>query len=508
MDNMEYVAETPVEEAPATNKKNGFKFFVLGIVAIALVIVVALIVSNFMSQGSEEPNDLFYKNLVCVYDADDDQWGYANKSGKMVIKAKYKEAYNFAECGLALVCDDEGMYGFIDTTGKIVIKAKYAAASSFNQFDVAVVVDDEEGTYGIINKKGEAVVKPKYEYIGEFNDFGTAPYEDEEGLWGFIDSKGKVVVKAKFYDVKNFNEKGVAVAMDENDEWGVINKKGDWVLKPKFDSVSKNGFDKFNRCIVEVDGEYGIIDQNGKYIVKPKYASISDFSDDGLAIFSNEDDEYGVLNTKGKEVIEADFDAILPFQDGIAIAQDGRDVVIINKTGKEIAEFDDCTPALSGGLRYSENGLIVVLEDKDKNAKYGYANKKGEIIVEFDYSEAYAFADCGLALVSDGKSYGYINKAGEFVIQPDYDDATGFFDDGFAIVYEEDDDGIETAIIINKKGKKIGEFDDIKTGFDTKVKGIGLDDEIEDIIGDIIGSGSNKPESGTGSSDEIPGAQG
>ena len=508
MDNMEYVAETPVEEVPATNKKNGIKFIVLGIVAIALVIIVALIVSNFMSGNNEEPDNLFYENLVCVYDADDEQWGYANKSGKMVIKAKYAEAYNFAECGLALVCDDEGMYGFIDANGKIVIKAKYAAASSFNQFDVAVVVDDEEGLYGVINKKGESVIKPKYAYIGEFNDYGTAPFMDEEGLWGFIDYKGKLVVKAKFYDVENFNEKGVSVAMDENDEWGVINKKGEWILKPKFDSVS--GFDQFNRCIVEVDGEYGIIDQNGKYIVKPKYGRISEFSDDGLAIFYSEEDEaYGALNTKGKEVIEADFDYIAPFKDGIALAQDGRDIVIINKSGKEIAEFDDCEP---GALEFSENGLIAVLEETKKgNAKYGYANKKGEIIIEFDYSDAEAFAKCGLALVSDGKSYGYINKAGEFVIQPDYEDATSFFDDGFAVVYEEDDDGVETAIIINKKGKTIGEFDAIKFGFDTKIHGAGSVEDVEDWLDDMLGgsgSGSGNTEVGTGSSNEIPGAQG
>lgn len=489
MDNMEYVAETPVEEVPATNKKNGIKFIILGIIAIALVIAVALIVSNFMSKGNEEPNDLFYKNLVAVYDADDDQWGYANKSGKMVIKAKYAEAYNFAECGLALVCDEDGMYGYIDTNGKIVIKAKYAAASSFNQYDVAVVVDDEEGTYGVIDKKGEAVIKPKYAYIGEFNDYGTAPYQDEDGLWGFIDYKGKIVVKAKFDDVKNFNEKGIGLAMDDSGDWGVINKKGDWELKPKFDSVSENGFDQFNRCIVGIDSddgnrEYGVIDQNGKYIVKPKYAVISDYSEDGLAIFANEDEEYGVINTKGKEVIEADFDYIAPFKDGIAIAVDGRDVVIINKSGKEIAEFDDCTP---NALEFAENGLISVLEDKEKNPKNGYANKKGEIIIEFDYSEAYAFTSSGLALVSDGKSYGYINKAGEFVIQPDYDKATSFFDDGYAIVYEEDDDGIETAIIINKKGKKIGEFDEIRTGFDTKVKGIGsIEDDLDDLIGDLV----------------------
>ena len=482
--NKDFVTEAPeIEEAPVATKKNGIKFIVLGIIAIAIVIIVALLISNFTAKDDEEPNNLFYKNLVCYYDAEDDVWGYVNKSGKKVIKANYAEAYNFAECGLALVCTEDGKYGFIDTNGKMAIKAKYAAASSFNEYDVAIVVDDENGLYGLINKKGESLIKPKYEYIGEFDDYGRAPFQNEDGKWGFIDAKGKVVVKAKFDAVKGYSEKGVAVAADESGEWGVINKKGEWELKPKFDVVS--GFDQFNRCIIGVKDEstgaleYGIIDANGKYIVKPKYAMIQTFSDDGLAIFKTEDDEYGALNTKGKEVIEADFDYITPFEDGIALAQDGRDIIVINKSGKEIAEFDDCSPM---AYFFAENGLIAVIEEvkstSSVSAKIGYANKKGEIVIDFDYAEAGEFAKNGLALVFDGKDYGYINKAGDFVIDPEYDDATDFFDDDFALVYDEED---EVCIIINKKGKEIAEFDDIKYGFDTKVHGVGSSSSDSDL---------------------------
>lgn len=469
MDNNQIYTQdaTPTEAASVQTKKKGIKYIVLGIIAIALIIAVAIIVSNFMSKGAEEPNDLFYKNRIAYYDAEKDLWGYADKKGKKVIKAKYDEAYNFAECGLALVCDEEGMYGYIDTNGKTAIKFKYIAASSFNEHNLAIAVDDE-GYYGVINKKGETVVKFNYAYIGEFNEYGTAPFKDEEGLWGFIDKKGKVIIKAKYDDVENFNEKGITVAAeyDESEglQWGVIDSKGKWIKKPKFDSAL--GFDQFNRCVVEINGEYGIINQKGELVVKTKYEKIYGFSDDGLAVFVD-DGEYGVFNTKGKEVIEADFEYITNFNDGIALAQSGNDIVIIGKNGKEIAEFDDCFPY--GSYEFSENGLIAVEEDKE-NGKIGYMNKKGEIVIDFDFDDANEFAKNGLALVYDGKDYGYINKKGDFVIDAMYDDGTDFFDDGYAVVYGEDKNGEEYCIIINKS-KEIAKFDDVKLGFSTKVHG-------------------------------------
>lgn len=485
MDNKEYVSDT---HRSSGNKRNGIKFIILGIVAIALVIVVALLLNKFMSKSDEEPTNLFYKNLVCVYDADKEQWGYANKKGDMIIRAKYEEAYNFADCGLALVAEDsdEGVkYGFIDTKGKTVINLKYDAASSFNEYGIAVVV--KEDMYGIINSDGEEIIKPnKYVYIGEFNDFGTAPYceeSDENGkLWGFIDSNGKITVKAKFEEVKNFSDNGFAVAKNENDEWGTINKKGEWIIQPKFDTATE--FDSHNRCIVSIDGAYGVVDNKGNYIVKPKYEAISAFSEDeGLAFFKNEDDEWGVMNTNGKIILEPTYDAFVTlFKDGIAIVKDGNDYYMINKSGKEIGEFDKCGPA---AFTFADNGLIPVIEIK-KNAtslKYGYANKKGDVVIDFDYAEASAFANCGLACVSDGKDYGYINKNGEFVIQPDYDKATDFFDDGYAVVYRVED-GETEAIIINKKGDEIAKFDNVNTSFDTKVHGV--KGSLSDIVGDII----------------------
>ena len=183
MDNNQIYTQdaTPVEAAPVQTKKKGIKYIVLGIIAIALIIAVAIVVSNFMSKGSEEPNDLFYKNRIAYYDAEKDLWGYADKKGKKVIKAKYDEAYNYAECGLALVCNEDGKYGYIDTNGKTAIKFKYIAASSFNEHNLAVAVDEA----GVVVAAQLDVAQQKVQF-------------DLEGVAGTTDLRTKVEKKEDY----------------------------------------------------------------------------------------------------------------------------------------------------------------------------------------------------------------------------------------------------------------------------------------------------------------------
>ncbi len=441
-----------------TAKKKGLPYIILGAALIVLIIVAALVLPKMFNKDNDEIVNLFNENLVCVKKGD--EWGYVNKKGKWVIKAQYKEAYAFADNGLALVCDDDGEYGYIDTKGKMVIKAKYTAASGFYENGLAVVLKDDE--WGAINKKGETVVDFKYAYIGEFNEHGTAVVgkaeDDGTILYGVVDSKGELVFPTKYEDIENPNGSGCTVAMKDG-EWGVLKKNGEWAKKPKFDSAT--AFDDFNLARVEIDGEYGIINTKGEEVLAVKYEAISAFSeDDGLAFFK-QDGEVGIVNTKGKIVLEAEFDDVFaPFKDGKAIVMDGTDYILINKKGEEIFEFDDCRPV----GHYADNGLILVQEiKKTGDGKFGYLNEKGDVVIDYDYKAAGNFADNDLAVVFDGKEYGYINKSGKEVISPEYDGAVSFFNDGFTYVRKYDAEKEEEKfIIINEKGKEIFECDGVR----------------------------------------------
>ena len=83
--------------------------------------------------------------------------------------------------------------------------------------------------------------------------------------------------------------------------------------------------------------------------------------------------------------------------------------------------------------------------DSEKNYKYGYIDKSGQVIVEPQFDYTYHFSE-GLARIKLDDKYGYINKHGTVVIKPNFDDARNFHE-GLAAVEISNKWGF-----VNKKG--------------------------------------------------------
>ena len=83
------------------------------------------------------------------------QWGYIDKTGKIVINPQFDSAWDFSE-GLAWV-KVGGKWGYIDKTGKIVINPQFDDAHDFHDGLALVVV---EGLYGYIDRTGHYVWRP------------------------------------------------------------------------------------------------------------------------------------------------------------------------------------------------------------------------------------------------------------------------------------------------------------------------------------------------------------
>ena len=69
------------------------------------------------------------------------------------------------------------------------------------------------------------------------------------------------------------------------------------------------------------------------------------------------------------------------------------------------------------------NGLAAI----QLNNKWGYINKKGEVVVPPVYDRCYPFSE-GLGRVQKGKKWGYLDPNGEAVIEPTFDNAYDFHD--------------------------------------------------------------------------------
>jgi hypothetical protein len=68
-----------------------------------------------------------------------------------------------------------------------------------------------------------------------------------------------------------------------------------------------------------------------------------------------------------------------------------------------------------------------------QDGEWGYIDKGGQVIIDFQYDEALGFSD-GMAEVRVGDSWGYIDESGSMVIAPQWP-MVGPFGDGLAPVY-------------------------------------------------------------------------
>lgn len=97
---------------------------------------------------------------------ENEKFGYIDKTGELVIPAKYELAFPFAN-GLARVKFD-GKFGYIDRSGKFVIEPKYREAADFSEDAAAVSLQKDK--WGFIDTKGNVIVAPKYSYVWDFSD--------------------------------------------------------------------------------------------------------------------------------------------------------------------------------------------------------------------------------------------------------------------------------------------------------------------------------------------------
>lgn len=85
-----------------------------------------------------------YQEELARVKGEDGLYGFADKSGKVVIPCRWTDAHSFHQ-GLAVVKDSSGLWGYIDKKGKLVIPCKWKEASDF----------DSSGTASVVNKYNE-----------------------------------------------------------------------------------------------------------------------------------------------------------------------------------------------------------------------------------------------------------------------------------------------------------------------------------------------------------------
>ena len=210
------------------------------------------------------------------------RWGYADQSGRVVIKPEFDAARPFDD-GLAQVgVVDEELpelearpnikWGYIDESGRVLVPLRYTVLRSFSENLAAAAVLDAE--------------RPK----------SLAPGRGLNLKWGYVDRHGREVIPMRFLDAGDFAEGlaqvntggggrvGEGSLCGPEPSYGYVDKTGAFVIEPQFTRASQfqNGRARVSvgrvtfagRCLCcgpRFIGRHGFVDKSGKFIAdEPK----------------------------------------------------------------------------------------------------------------------------------------------------------------------------------------------------------------------------------------------
>jgi len=230
-----------------------------------------------LAQGTPQPSQLqpVYVN---------GKWGYADRSGRVVIKPQFDAALPFAGAMAQVGVLDEELpeidahpnlkWGYIDARGRVVVELRYRMLRGFSEGLAAVAMPNTEKSERIFQGRGGNLLNVK---------------------WGYVDMSGREVIPVQFFGAGDFSEglahvnvgKGSKSICGRPSNYGYIDKTGAFVIKPQFARASafQNGRARVSigqtrylgRCVCcapRFYGKHGSVDRSGTFVADKGQADI------------------------------------------------------------------------------------------------------------------------------------------------------------------------------------------------------------------------------------------
>lgn len=222
-----------------------------------------------------------------------------------------KACFKFNE-GLAPFMDYSNKCGFIDKTGNIVIEAKYDDVQHFHDGISVCSINDEYNdltTYYVIDKSGKELynfTSNDYNLVGVYND-GFLPVADDNEV-KYLDRTGKqVYTLCNLVDTARYSFALCSFAdgrsvFCESDIFGLKDKDNNIILRAKYDYLLSIGNGMY---IAQKNKKYGIIDFNDKTIIDFKYEGIGKLRKNIFLVDNGKSKT--LINNKGEDATKINF---------------------------------------------------------------------------------------------------------------------------------------------------------------------------------------------------------
>lgn len=188
-------------------------------------------------------NGPYYKDKVIVQIKG--KWGYADREGKLIVPAEYKEISHWTGSAedIVIVRNDKG-YGYYKL-GKGMIAEGFKKANRFSaevdfqkkaRVPGLAAVQTSDGKWGFLDEEGHMAIPAVYDKVLDGFSYGAACVS-KGGEVGLIDKEGKAVIPftKTLQEMWKLDEEHIA--FKEKGKWGFMDVKGNRLVEPTYDRV-------------------------------------------------------------------------------------------------------------------------------------------------------------------------------------------------------------------------------------------------------------------------------
>lgn len=424
---------------------NKIKKLIIIVIALIIILAIGFLVYNKIKKSYDVEAVTIEKYFLLN---SDNNIGVIDNKGNIIIKPQYFEVHIPNPSKPIFVC----YYGYNEQTGEYKTKiindqgtelfTKYNKIETINLNDIAtsmpyeknVLKYEEDGKYGLIDLKGNIVTKPIYDSIdGLSNKEGELLISQNE-KYGVINTKGAELIKPEYNYIsgdayytseKKYALSGYILGITTSDgyRYGYMNYERKKLLNTEYNEIIRLGgigsenTDKDVFLVAKKDGQYGLV-KNKKIMIDFRYQSI-DYSGVNNLFIVTRSKKTGVYNSEGKKIMATKYDEVQVHENYIYTKQNNEEAYynllgnrIDKSTIKEEEKKDE-----NQSTYLEQTGKLI---PKEKNGKWGFVDKNGNIVLDYKYEEATQLNEYGFAGIKQNGKWGSIDENGNIVVEPIY----------------------------------------------------------------------------------------
>ena len=398
----------------------------------------------------EEIDTLQYKEGEFVIKKDNKS-GIMNMNGYVIINPEYDnikaDAYYSPDTGykndgyIVSNTTDEGYrYGYIDSEGNKILDTNYNDLYRINYEGETYLICAENGKYGLFNKDKNIIP----------NEYQAITYIEGDNLclvqkgkkYGIITLEGSMILQVRYNQIDINGD--YIYTTDENSEIKVYDKKGNEVEVNQNTTISTIQENPEYKIYIDTSNGttlYSIYQGENK-ITNGNYNYIGYLSNNNY-IASRQNEKLGVIDQNENIKLEMKYDTIRKI-DGTNLVeadiQSTNTIEIYNSNLEKIAEMNNATLTVEENyiklsstteIRYfdlegkeKQNTEIFpenTIFAKSQNGKWGFVDKNGQVVVDYQYDEVTEQNEYGFAGVKLNDKWGIVDKNGKIIVEPTYE---------------------------------------------------------------------------------------